>query len=375
MGQWYNTRTMNNRGAPRHPDVVVIGGGPAGASAAIRLARSGRRVRLYEKKRFPRAKLCGGFLSSDGIADLQELGVYGALLKTGVSPVRRTVIASKRGTILESPLHQEALSISREAMDGLLLDTARDSGVDVCEAQDGFLQGDESAYQVIAAGRQVPRGPGSVPLHPWYASPSTRYFGLQATFENVEGVTDQVELDLIDSGYVGLARQGANHVNVCALTTQDTVERYGPSLEGVLAHFASENPVLRRHLATARRTTSWMAVGPVQLGIRQLAVDRTFYVGDAACVIDPFAGEGMSIALYSSKLLVAALDQTQTTPARAYEWLWRQAFLPSLRWNAAARLFYAMTLLREPIIRTLRIYPTGVSWLTDMTRHRQLNLA
>ena len=71
----------------------------------------------------------------------------------------------------------------------------------------------------------------------------------------------------------------------------------------MLAHFAEENPTLKRHLQEASRTSDWTAVGPVKLGIRRLAEENQFYVGDAACVIDPFAGEGMAMALYGSRLL------------------------------------------------------------------------
>src|SRR5271155_1294872 len=107
------------------PDVVVIGGGPAGSSAAIRLARAGYHVRLYEKSRFPRPKLCGGFLSPEGLADLQDLNILSSLRASGVTPLPRPVIASQSGAVIEPPLPQPALSISRDIMDNLLLQEAR----------------------------------------------------------------------------------------------------------------------------------------------------------------------------------------------------------------------------------------------------------
>ncbi len=351
-------------------DVVVIGGGPAGSSAAIRLARNGRRVQLYDKARFPRAKLCGGYLSSEGLADLDELGVLTALRQAGTVSLHRTVIASQRGTLVETPLPEEALSISRDVLDHLLIQEARRAGVSVFEGEDGFCHTDNCDFTVIATGRQSEnlRHEG---FTPWYASPSTPYFGIQALFEGVHDVTDQVELDLLESGYVGLARQ-RNGTNVCALTTQNALERNGPSLDRVMQSFAKENPVLREHLKDASRVGQWMAVGPVRMGIRQLARDNTFFIGDAACVVDPFAGEGMSIGLYSSRLLLRALDQTQNPPAHAYAALWREAFVPALRWNALMRMVYSVSLFREPVMRALEWYPRGMNRLTELTRYRRI---
>jgi len=354
-------------------DVTIIGGGPAGSSVAIRLARTGRRVTLFEKTAFPRAKLCGGFMSGEALEDLAELDVLPALRRAGAVPLRRTVLASPRGTVVESELPTEALSVSRDILDHLLIQEAIRRGVEVRFGQTIVppAPADCGAVTVIATGRQA----SPLAHRPWYATSPTDYFGIQATFLDVRGVTDQVELDLVEGGYVGLSRQQDGVVNVCTLTTQDALRRYGPSLDAVMRHFMIENPVLKSHLCEASRGSAWMAVGPVRLGVKQLAHGHTFYVGDAACVVDPFVGEGMSIGLYTSRLVTRALDQTRLPPAQAYAALWKQAFVPALRWNALMRLFYSAPLLREPALRALQIFPSGLRWMAELTRHRELELS
>jgi len=357
-----------------NPDVIVVGAGPAGTSAAIRLARSGRSVRLYEKAYFPRKKLCGGFLSPEALTDLEDLSVLDSLKKIGAWPIHRMVIASRQSTTVESTLSTPALSITRDVLDELLLQQAIQAGVDVHMGTDGFQQKDISDYRVIAAGRQSYRREHEKikQLTPWYARSSDEYFGMQAFFEDVPTVTDQVELDLITSGYVGLSRVTPSRVNVCTLTTRKTINQWGPSLDCVLYHFMNENPVLRNHLQGSKRVGEWISVGPVELGIRRLTQDRTFYVGDAACVVDPFAGEGMSIGLYTSQLLIGALNQKKYPPQKAYEQSWRQAFLPALCWNGVMRGFYSCGIFREPILRSLRYFPQGLQWLSDLTRYRTI---
>jgi menaquinone-9 beta-reductase len=353
-------------------DAVVIGGGPAGSSAAIRLARAGFKVRLYEKARFPRAKLCGGFLSTESFADLKDLNILDSLRESGAVPLHRTVIASPCGAIIEAVLPHPAISVSRDVMDALLMREAEHAGVQVFHGEDGFAHADLAPRTVIAAGRMaLPRDlPVKKRLTPWYSSPSTLYFGIQALFDDVRDVSDQVELDLIESGYVGLARQ-AGGVNVCTLTTSDTIRRYGPSLDDVMKRFTIENPTLKGHLSGARRISDWKAV-PVRLGIRQIVRGQTFYTGDAACVVDPFAGEGMSIGLYSSNLLQRAFSQDRIPAGKLYEKLWRQAFVPALRWNALTRMLYSLPFIKKPATRALQWFPGAINWMTDLTRCRRV---
>src|SRR5918999_3908035 len=78
-------------------DVIIAGGGPAGASAAIHLARGGVRVLLIEQKKFPRAKLCGEFISPECQTHFEKLGVAGAMISSGPALLDETVFYSSKG--------------------------------------------------------------------------------------------------------------------------------------------------------------------------------------------------------------------------------------------------------------------------------------
>src|SRR5437870_1334658 len=119
-------------------DVIIAGGGPAGASAAIHLSMSGARVLLAEQKRFPRAKLCGEFISPECTVHFERLGVAERMLAAGPTSLTETVFYSRRGNRVSVPsawfgAQGVALGLSRAEMDERLLRRAADCGVEVLE--------------------------------------------------------------------------------------------------------------------------------------------------------------------------------------------------------------------------------------------------
>src|SRR5688500_7479385 len=117
-------------------DVAIAGAGPAGSSLAIRLAWQGLKVLIVEQKRFPRAKLCGEFISPECLTYFDELGIAEKMKLAAGTPVERTVFYSRRGRALEVPSrwfnsNSHALGLSRATMDNVLLEQAAATGVEV----------------------------------------------------------------------------------------------------------------------------------------------------------------------------------------------------------------------------------------------------
>src|ERR1700730_10949768 len=111
-------------------DLIVIGGGPAGAATAITAARGGARVLLFERGRFPRHKVCGEFVSSESLALLSGLLIseHAALLGNAIRIPRARIFLD--GRTLETPLAPPAASIARLDLDAALWESAEKCGVE-----------------------------------------------------------------------------------------------------------------------------------------------------------------------------------------------------------------------------------------------------
>src|SRR6266705_3565605 len=119
-------------------DVIIAGGGPAGASAAIHLAMHGACVLLAEQKKFPRAKLCGEFISPECALHFERLGVVDQIFSARPARLTETVFYSRRGKSVSVPsawfgANGVALGLSRAEMDARLLRRAGDAGAHVLE--------------------------------------------------------------------------------------------------------------------------------------------------------------------------------------------------------------------------------------------------
>src|SRR5207248_157467 len=149
-----------------------------------------------------------------------------------------------------------------------LLDQARAEGVEVRDGEDGFPHSAEGRWTLIATGRHAAPAPRG----------ARAYYGIQAYFDQAAGISDQVELDWVRGGYVGLTRHENGRTNVCALLCPSWIQEEGPDLDHVLSALERENAALSRHLRGASRVSAWQAIGPVVMGIRALAAKNTFYV-------------------------------------------------------------------------------------------------
>ncbi|MBB3348070.1 FAD-dependent monooxygenase [Sphingomonas sp. BK069] len=283
---------------------LILGGGPAGAAAAITLAQGGTRALVIERTRETGDALCGGFLSWRTLAAVERLGIDPDAL--GPAVVRRVRLFAA-GRVVEAPLPAPARGVSRHRLDSLLLARAVAAGAAVergvaaravedgaVRTADGALLASEALFlasgkhDVRGSARPAPKGDPSLGLRTRRAdSPALARL-----------VGDAVELHLFRGGYAGVVRQEDGSTNICLALRRSRLSAAGTPAR-LLEMLTAEAPALGERLGDAAHGAI-EAVANVPYGWRARPGETgLFRLGDQAAVIPSLAGEGMGIALAS----------------------------------------------------------------------------
>jgi len=297
-------------------DVLIIGGGPAGAVSAIKLRRRGRSVLLVEQRRFPRDKVCGECLSSLGISVLERLGVANSVRDRHPRELRRAVLYAPDGRSCGLHLPQTMWGISREALDATLLRAAADAGAQIfqparCEGIHGGTQpyamirdlSDNSVQRLEARWIVVADGKAMTPTRPRTSGD----LGVKARFENLQAPADAIELFGLRGHYGGLApiEEGWN---AAFSVPAARVAQYGADLDALMKAVIAENIILARRLSGATRTSAWLVSPLPRFGVGESWPKGVVPIGNAAAALEPIGGEGMGLAMRSAEIAAAAVD-------------------------------------------------------------------
>ena len=293
---------------------LIIGGGPAGAAAAIGLARAGLPHLLVERGRETGDALCGGFLSWRTLDRLAALGVE----PDGLNRDRLTTVRLFAGTrTATAALPRPALAVSRHRLDTLLIARAVEVGASVergvtvraiegleARTADGATLAAETLF--LASGKHDVRGLA----RPAAARGSDPTLGLRLRLPASPALTrllaGAIELHLFDRGYAGLNLQEDGSANLCMAVHRSRLTEAGDPA-ALIAALGRELPALGERFAHADLSAPVDAIANVPYGWRATSAPAgVVRLGDQAGVIPSLAGEGMGIALASGAAAVAA---------------------------------------------------------------------
>jgi menaquinone-9 beta-reductase len=387
--------------SPFDYDVIIAGGGPAGASAAIHLATRGARVLLAEQKKFPRAKLCGEFISPECARHFERLGVGEQMLAAQPARLSATVFYSQKGKSVTVPsawfgADGLALGLSRAEMDERLLRRASDAGAQVIEDAQvvGLLSDENRAYGVrvrakgsekeyrapltldaTGRGRSLARRAGPQRETRPQRAPLVAF---KAHLEDTTVADGKCEIYFYRGGYGGLSSIENGLSNLCFIASARDVRACGADAARVMREVVCQNHRAARVLSHARTCSPWLAVSLEGFGRHSVApLQGLLAIGDAASFIDPFTGSGMLMALESGELAaeivakhltanrtLSNLDQLNAAYQTGYHdrfnsrlkvcaLIRRAAFVPGMA-GLAIRLFGASDRLRRGLSRATR---------------------
>lgn len=363
-------------------DLIVVGGGPGGAASAITAARLGARVLLVERGQFPRQKVCGEFLSAESLQLLASLlsnsWEWHSLVDRSLRVNRGRLFIDD--SVLETSIAPQAASIARLDLDMALWQAALNAGVDarqqetVREIQNRgpfTIRTSSGTFQarcvINASGRW-----SNLKGKDRQSATQPKWLGIKAHFAEFDP-SSSVDLYFFTGGYCGVqpvrvrGDSTKGRINVCAMVRAD--------LANSLSQVFALHTRLRERSLRWQQVSKAVATSPLIFRQPQSVTDNVLMAGDAAGFVDPFVGDGISLALRSGVLAAESFAKffagkcTLTDSAESYSETYKSRLLPVFRSSSKIRRLFALPApLRAGVLVLFENAPQLTRYLMARTR-------
>ena len=316
-------------------DLIIVGAGPSGSTAAIYARRAGLRPLMVDKDRFPRDKICGDALSGKSVAILRELDLLEKIQKLPGAHIQSIVFSSPDHAAFRIDLRETKLKdipkgfvIRRKILDDFLFKEAQVQGTETIEdffvtdlirdgqQVTGIIGKQRGSTEEVRVHAPVVLGADGYnstvarKLHLYRHDPKHWVVALRCYYENVADLTDQIELHYVDEvipGYFWIFPLENGFANVGIGMLHKYIKERDIDLRQALDNTIA-SPYFRDRFAGARaleKPIGWnLPVGSIR---RRSYGDGFMLLGDAAGLIDPFTGEGIGNAMYSARYAIGTI--------------------------------------------------------------------
>lgn len=371
-------------------EVAIIGGGLAGLSLSILLARSGKKVILFEKEKYPFHRVCGEYISLESWNFIESLGL--SLSELNLPIIKKLQVSSPNGKCIHANLDLGGFGISRFFIDNELKKIATTIGViikeetkvnDVAFHDDLFTikyNTGEINCPVVAAcfGKRSNLDiKWSRDFVKRKQSKLNNYIGLKYHIKTSRPA-DTIALHNFKNGYCGISKVEDNKYCLCYLTTAQNLKENNNSIKEMEKNVLYKNPFVKEIFSDAE----FLFTEPVT--ISQISFDRKAHVenhilmaGDAAGMIAPLCGNGMSMALHSSKIafecINAFLNQNTTRQEmeKQYERDWNMHFKRRLQSGRIIQKLFGKERGTNIFISVLKHFPFVVKKMIKATHGKE----
>ena len=367
-------------------DTAIIGGGLAGLGLSIQLAKRGYKVILFEKERYPFHKVCGEYISMESWPFLQSLGL--PLQDLNLPIIKNLVVSAPDGTLLQEKLPLGGFGISRYSLDALLKDIAIEQGVMVMEqckvtdvqfGEDQFsLHTKDGVFNsVVCCGSYGKKSNLDVKWKRSFTLHDSRklnqFTGIKYHIKS-NFSPDTIALHNFKNGYCGISKIEDDRYCLCYLTHTDNLKECDQSVEKMEAQILSLNPHLKDILDNSIKLYATpVSISQISFLQKTQVENHILLLGDAAGLITPLCGNGMSMALHASKIVAGHVSSfldnktNRNEMEDGYQKEWELHFAKRLRYGRIIQFFFGKNWTTNLFVRFMKTTPIFTRWLIGKT--------
>jgi menaquinone-9 beta-reductase len=342
-----------------HYDIGIVGGGLAGLSLAIQAAKSGYTVVLVEKEKYPFNKVCGEYISLESWPFLQSLGV--PLQDLCLPIIKKLTVSAPSGKLLQHDLPQGGFGISRYKLDNLLKEIAIKKGARVienCKADDiifdkGYFTIKTFTQQIsctVCCGSFGKRSNIDIKWNRHFVQQKpnslNNYIGVKYHVK-INFAANEIALHNFKDGYCGISQIEDGLCCICYLTTASNLKKSNNNIADMEALILHKNPHLKNIFKQADIVYNKpVTISQISFAKKTQVQNHVLLIGDAAGMITPLCGNGMSMALHGSKIaftkINAYLNKTisRNEMEVQYEAEWKKLFGTRLKTGRLIQRFF-----------------------------------
>jgi flavin-dependent dehydrogenase/SAM-dependent methyltransferase len=335
-----------------HYQVAIIGGGLGGLTLAIQLAHAGYSCILFEKNKYPFHRVCGEYISMESWNFLEGIGLN--LSAWNLPRINRLHVTSPAGNVMEHTLDLGGFGISRYKLDDELYQLAMQKGVQVmddCKVQKIQFQDEQFSIRsntgrftsTVCVGAWGKRSNMDTALSRSFTKQSKKkeenYVGIKYHIK-LQFPEDLIELHNFKNGYCGISKIEEEQYCLCYLTAAENLKRYNGDIKKMESEVLMQNPVLKSHFTNAVFLFNEpLAISQVRIGYKSAVENNILMLGDAAGNIAPLSGNGMSMAMRSSKMLYELIPSYLNKKTgrkelnKQYEVFWKKQFQKRIQFS------------------------------------------
>lgn len=367
-------------------DVIIAGGGLAGLALSIQLVRSGYTVALLEKETYPYHKVCGEYISLESWNFLEDLGL--PLSDWNLPIIRQLLVSAPDGNSIAHELPLGGFGISRYKLDAAMAGIARSEGVELRESvKVTDMRFERSMFTVqtsegtlfskIACATHGKRSNLDIKWRRAFTQKKSdrlnNYIGVKYHVRT-DIPPDMIALHNFRDGYCGISRIEDGKCCLCYITTARNLRESGNSIPEMERMILRQNPFLEKIFSSANFLFPQpVTISQISYERRTRVEDHILFIGDAAGMIPPLAGNGMSMALHGSKIAYRCIDAFLKGQRARYELeqeytdQWNRQFGRRLWVGRLLQAWFGSERRTNLLLYSLKPFPRLVSFLIRQT--------